>query len=219
MPKLNRQPLVYNTDNSLIPSHSYSLISTQSLPDLASLPFLSELALYGISRRLVPEGAVLVAGASKLRDLVVRAGASWDGAGPKYARLDERRRLAEVLAAVGGEGQPVAVNYCAHWSMRAVYWYCVLMQTKLTSLLEEVPFGRSWWLQQSCLRCLRRRGGVLGITFWWLCVEWADWCFFGVGISVTNVLYVRGLNRYQLMERIMDSLDVTFSKTHRLRCF
>lgn len=66
----------------------------------------------------VPEGAILGARASKLVDLVVRAGPGGTGVRPEYARLDDLRRLAEVLAvadvviaraAVGGEGQPVAV--------------------------------------------------------------------------------------------------------------
>lgn len=66
----------------------------------------------------VPEGAILGARASKLRNLVVLAGPGGARVGSEYAGLDDLRRLAEVLAvadvvvaraAVGGEGEPVAV--------------------------------------------------------------------------------------------------------------
>lgn len=66
----------------------------------------------------VPKGAILCARASKLRDLVVRAGPSGARIGPEHAGLDDLRRLAVVLAVadvvvaratIGGEGEPVAV--------------------------------------------------------------------------------------------------------------
>lgn len=73
---------------------------------------------YGIIRRLVPKGADLGACGSRLPNLIVIAAARWARVGPKDAGLDDRLCLAKVLAvadvvigraAVGGEGQPVAV--------------------------------------------------------------------------------------------------------------
>lgn len=46
----------------------------------------------------VPEGAILGARASELRNLVVVAGPGGTRVGPEYAGLDDLRRLAEVLA-------------------------------------------------------------------------------------------------------------------------